>query len=94
MKARRPAAFEAEDHLHVALPRLVLHRRDRRAAASPIDRRDVVALQLGVEAARIGDVGDQPVEPLHVVLDHLEQARAAFRVCGERQRPRRPSAAR
>ena len=51
-----------------------------------IDRRHVVALQFGVEPAGVGNVGDQPVEPLHVVLDHREQPRLALRRLGERQR--------
>ena len=33
----------------------------------------------------MGDVRDQPVEPLHVVLDHREQARAALLAARERQ---------
>ena len=34
-----------------------------------IDRRRVLARELGVEAGGVGDVGDQPVEALDVVLD-------------------------
>ena len=44
-----------------------------------IDRLDVLPLQLRIEAAGVGDVRDQPVEPAHVVLDHREQPRAAVR---------------
>ena len=50
-----------------------------------IDRRASLALQFGVEAAGIGDVGDQPVEPPHVVLDDREQPLLALRRFGERQ---------
>ena len=46
----------------------------------------VLALQFGIEAAGVGDVGDQAVEPLDVMLDHLEQARAAVLVARQRQR--------
>ena len=51
-----------------------------------IDRGRFLPLELGVEAARVGDVGDQPVEPLHVVIDHRQQAPTAL--VGPRQRQR------
>ena len=51
-----------------------------------IDRRHVLPLQFGVEAACIRDVGNQPVEPLDVVLDHREQPRAAVLVARQGQR--------
>ena len=59
-----------------------------------IDRLGVLALQFGIEPAGVGDIGDQPVEPLHVVLDDREQPRAAVVGLGERQRLDRASAAR
>ena len=51
-----------------------------------IDRRRLLALQFGVEAAGVGDIGDQAVEPFDVMLDDVEQPRAAFFGLGERQR--------
>ena len=45
------------------------------SSLTQVDRLRVLPLQFGIEAAGIGNVGDQPVEPLHVVLDHREQAR-------------------
>ena len=51
-----------------------------------IDRLGILALHLGVEAARVRDVGNQPVEPFYVVLDDREQTRAAVLALGERQR--------
>ena len=38
-----------------------------------VDRPGVLARQLGIEARGVGDVADQPVEPLHVMLDDLHQ---------------------
>ena len=51
-----------------------------------IDRLGFLALQFGVEPAGVGNIRDQAVEPLHVVLDHGEQAVVA--VLGLRQRQR------
>ena len=56
------------------------------AATAKIDRRHVLALQFGVEPAGIGNVRDQPVEPLDVMLDHRQQPRAAVVVARQRQR--------
>ena len=47
----------------------------RRQQPAQIDRRGVLALQFGIEPAGVGNVGDQPVEPLDVVLDHRQQPR-------------------
>ena len=54
--------------------------------AAHVDRRHVLALQFGIEPARVGNVGDQTVEPLDVVLDHREQPGAAVLVARQRQR--------
>ena len=35
----------------------------------------ILARQFGIEARGVGNVGDQPVEPAHVVLDDLHQPR-------------------
>ena len=51
-----------------------------------VDRLGVGAGELGVEARGVGDVGDQPVEAAHVVLDDREQAPARLVGAGERQR--------
>ena len=84
----RSAALEGEQRDGDAVVALDLVRHRRHGGQQPvqIDRRGFLALQLGVEPAGIGDVGDQPVEPLHVVLDHRQQPRAAVARLGERQR--------
>ena len=53
--------------------------------AGEVDRRRLLALQLGIEPARVGNIRDQTVEPLDVVLNDAEQASAAFVGLGERQ---------
>ncbi len=45
-----------------------------------IDGGDFLALQLGIEPAGVGNIRDQPVEPLHVMLDHVEQPLAVCSV--------------
>ena len=83
----RAAPFEAHfDGDVVAEPGFVGDRGQRRQQPPQIDRRHVLTLQFGIEAAGVGNVGDQPVEPLDVVLDHLEQPRAAGVVARQRQR--------
>ena len=72
----------------LVLPRLVS--RDTRPASSSsfgdVDRARVLARQFGIEARGVGNVGDQAVEPAHVVLDHLDIRRLALFVgLGERQ---------
>ena len=47
-----------------SLPDLVGDVHQRVEQLREIDRPRFLALQFGVEAARVGDVGDQPVEPL------------------------------
>ena len=75
----------------MAEPGFVGHRCEGAEQAAEIDRGLVLALQFGIEAAGVGNIRDQPVEPLDVVLDHLEQARAAGVVARQRQRfHRRP----
>ena len=59
-----------------------------------IDRRGVLALHLRIEPAGVRDIGDEAVEPLHVVLDDLEQARAARLGSWRAAASRPPSAAR
>ena len=59
-----------------------------------VDRRRVLPLQLGVEPAGVGDVGDQPVEPPDVVLDHRQQPLRGFPRSWRAAASRPPSAAR
>ena len=81
------AALEADlDADVVAELGFVGDRGQRREQAAKIDRHHVLPLQFGIEAAGIRDVGDQPVEPLDVMLDHREQPRAAGVVARQRQR--------
>ena len=83
----RAAALEARlDRDVMAEPGFVGDRGQRRQQAAQIDRRHILPLQFGIEAAGVGNVGDQPVEPLDVVLDHGEQPRAAVLVARQRQR--------
>ncbi len=79
---RAAAPLEARPRPPTSWPSsaLVGDRDQRRQQPAQIDRRHVLALQLGIEAAGVGNIGDQPVEPLDVVLDHREQARAAVLV--------------
>src|SRR5690606_1380519 len=44
------------------------------------------ARQFGVEPAGTGNVADQPVEPLHIVLDDGVETLAVFGALGQRQR--------
>ena len=85
-------ALEARLHRDVVAElRFVGDRGQRRQQPAHIDRRHVLTLQFGIEAAGVGNIRDQPVEPLDVVLDHLEQAGAAGVVARQRQRfHRRP----
>ena len=53
-----------------------------------------LARQFGIEPAGIGDVGDQPVEPAHVVLDDGVEPLAVLGALGQRQRLDGASAAR
>ncbi len=61
-------------------------RHQRGEQPAKIDRRHLLPLQFGIEAAGVGDVGDQAVEPPHVMLDDREQPRAAVLVARQRQR--------
>ena len=80
-------AFEADlDGDVVAEPGFVGDRRQGLEQAAKIDRRHILTLQFGIEPAGIGDVRDQPIEPLDVVLDHRQQPRAAVLVARQRQR--------
>ncbi len=81
------AAFEPHfDGDIVAASRFVGDARQRIEQPANIDRGHVLALQFGIEPARVGNVRDQPVEPPDVVLDHFEQPRAAALVARQRQR--------
>ena len=51
-----------------------------------VDAAIVGARQFRVQPGSIGNVGDQPVEPPHVMLDDLQKAFARFRVARQRQR--------
>ena len=83
----RAAALEADiDGDIVAAPGFVGDRRQRGQQAAKIDRGHVLPLQFGIEPAGVGNVRDQPVEPLDVVLDHRQQPRAAVLVARQRQR--------
>ena len=86
MKASGPPPSKVTETFAASAAGLVLHRDHSVEELGEIDRRHLAALQFGVEAAGVGDVGDQPVEPLHVVLDHREQPLLAVRRFGERQR--------
>ena len=68
-----PPSKVTRDLRAVGLADLVVHRDHGVEQLCEIDRRPFVALQFGIEAAGVGDVGDQPVEPFHVVLDDREQ---------------------
>ena len=46
----------------------------------------LAAGELGIEPRGVGDVGDEPVQPLHVVLDDVDQSLALFRGLGIGQR--------
>ena len=81
----RPAAFEAQFHAHAVVMALVGHADDRGEKLDQIDRLRVLPLHLAVEPAGVRDIGDQPVEPLHIVLNDGQQAAAAFVGLGERQ---------
>ena len=50
-----------------------------------VDRLAVAARQFGVEPGGVGNIGNQPVEPAHVVLDDLEQSPARLVGPGDRQ---------
>ena len=65
---------------------LVSHADDGREQLCQIDRLRFVALHFGVEPAGVRNVGDQPVEPFHVVLNHRQQAAATLVAFGKRQR--------
>ena len=75
-----------------AQPRRSLGRRrlveldERRQHAVERDRRMLVAAQLGVEARGVGNVGDQPVQPLDVLDDDRHQPGPLLRL---EVRPRR-----
>ena len=84
-RAPPPSNFERDLDAVVAL-HLVGDRDERVEELGEIDRRGLLALQLGIEAAGVGNIGDQPIEPLDVVLDDVEQPRAALVGLGDRQR--------
>ena len=70
LKSAHPAAIESQGHVtpssrltSLATVTSVLEQ------LGEIDRRRFLALQLGIEAAGIGNVRDEAIEPLHVVLD-------------------------
>ncbi len=74
-------------HQHAVVVRHLVGHVDHGVEQSlQVDRLRFVPLHLGVEAAGVRNIGDQPVEPLHVVLDDRQQTAAAFVVLGERQR--------
>lgn len=52
---------------------------------SEIDALGVLAREFSVEARGVGSVGDEPVEPAHVVLDHIHQPAARRLVLGDLQ---------
>ena len=64
------------------------------ASFSMSTRSAAFARQLGVEPAGVGDVGDQPVEAAHVVLDDGVEPLAVLGALGPRQRLDGASAAR
>ena len=66
----RPAAFEIQGDGDAVVMALVGHVDDGREQLCQIDRLRFVALHFGVEPAGVRNVGDQPVEPFHVVLNH------------------------
>ena len=51
-----------------------------------VDGLDLLQRELGVEARGVGHVGDQPVEPLQLVLDLLHESVALLLVLGVGQR--------
>ena len=59
-----------------------------------VDRFRIVARQLRIEPRGVGNVGDQPVEPAHVVLDDLHQPAARIRRSWRAAASRRRCAAR
>ena len=85
-RAAELACEVAADFSTVAKPRFVGDRGERRQQPPKIDRRHILPLQFGIEAAGVGNIRDQPVEPANVVLDDAEEAIAAFLALGEGQR--------
>jgi hypothetical protein len=67
-----PPAFEIQGDADAVVVPLVGHTDDRGEELGDVDRLRLMPLHLGVEPARAGNVGDQPVEPLDVVLDDGE----------------------
>ena len=51
-----------------------------------IDRTGRKTGQFGIEARRVGDVGDQPVEPVDILFDDGHQALLLFRIVDPRRR--------
>ncbi|HEX7436802.1 MAG TPA: hypothetical protein VF308_08845, partial [Caldimonas sp.] len=84
--ARQRTAFEGERHAHLVAAHLVGGLHQRVEQLGEIDRSGFLALQLGIETAGVGNIRNQPIEPLHIVLDDVEQALAVGIGLGHRQR--------
>src|SRR5579863_6209045 len=87
LERARAAAFEFQgDFDAVVTLDLVRYANERAEELGEIDRRSLLALQLGVEPAGVGNIRDQPIEPAHVMLDDVEEPAPAFFGLGDRQR--------
>src|SRR5262249_54996922 len=85
LEAVRAAAFEPKRNLDTILALDLVGDGDQRGQElGAIDGRRFLALQFGVKSTGIGNIGDQTVEPPHVVLNDGKQPRAAFVTLGQR----------
>src|SRR5215813_2890794 len=85
LEAVRAAAFEPQRNLDAILALDLVGDGDQRGQElGAIDGRRFLALQFGIKSTGIGNIGDQTVEPPHVVLNDGKQPRAAFVTLGQR----------
>ncbi len=91
LECARSAAFEPErDAYTVVALHFVGYSNQGVEELGEIDRRRFLALQLRIEPAGIGNIGNQAIEPLDVVLNDVEEPRAAlFGLCHRQRLDRR-----
>ena len=79
LECTRTAAFETQCDAHTVVAlHFVGDRNNGIEELRNVNRRGFLALQFGVQAAGVGNVGDQPIEPFDIVLNDGEQAPAAL----------------
>ena len=85
-RARIAAAVEVQGDFDTVVALDLVGDADKRVEQlGQIDWRGLLPLQLGIEPAGVGNIRNQPIEPLHVVLNDAEKPPAALLGARHRQ---------